>query len=132
MGGSRVPKAIEASNRPLPIGFWKGSGLALMLDLLATLLSGGKAAHQVTPDSDRETMLSQVFIALNPAQLDQSQGRGLASQAADQIIEYFRGSPHSDGVRLRYPGQRVLNTRKKNLENGVPVDPTIWQHLQVP
>jgi 3-dehydro-L-gulonate 2-dehydrogenase len=127
---TRVPEAIEASNRPLPIGFWKGSGLALMLDLLATLLSGGKATHQITADPDRETTLSQVFIALNPAQLDQSQGRGLACQAADQIIEYFQGSPHSDGALLRYPGQRVLNTRKENLENGVPVDPSIWQQLQ--
>jgi 3-dehydro-L-gulonate 2-dehydrogenase len=127
---TRVPEAIEASNRPLPIGFWKGSGLALMLDLLAALLSGGKATHQITADPDRETMLSQVFIALNPAQLDQSQGRGLASQAADQIVEYFQGSPHSHDALLRYPGQRVLNTRKENLENGVPVDPSIWQQLQ--
>lgn len=127
---TRVPEAIEASNRPLPIGFWKGSGLALMLDLLATLLSSGKATHQITADPDRETMLSQVFIALNPAQLDQSQGRELASQAADQIIEYFQGSPHSHDAPLRYPGQRVLNTRKENLENGVPVDPAIWQQLQ--
>src|SRR4029077_1138876 len=58
---TRIPEAIEASNRPLPIGFWKGSGLALMLDLLAALLSGGKATHQITADPDRETMLSQVF-----------------------------------------------------------------------
>lgn len=101
-----------------------------MLDLLATLLSGGKATHQIAADPDRETMLSQVFIALNPAQLDQPQGRGLASQAADQIIKYFRGSPHSHDALLRYPGQRVLNTRKENLENGVPVDPSIWQQLQ--
>jgi 3-dehydro-L-gulonate 2-dehydrogenase len=127
---TRVPEAIEVSNRPLPIGFWKGSGLALMLDLLAALLSGGKATHQITADPDRETMLSQVFIALNPAQFDQPQGRGLASQAADQIIEYFKGSPHSGGPLLRYPGQRVLSTRRENLESGVPVDLSIWQHLQ--
>jgi len=29
---TREPGAIEASKRPLPIGYWKGSGLALMLD----------------------------------------------------------------------------------------------------
>jgi 3-dehydro-L-gulonate 2-dehydrogenase len=28
---TRDPAAIEASGRPLPIGYWKGSGLALML-----------------------------------------------------------------------------------------------------
>src|SRR5438552_2755568 len=36
---TRDRAAIEASNRPLPIGYWKGSGLALMLDMIATLLS---------------------------------------------------------------------------------------------
>src|SRR5260370_9366943 len=38
---TRDPGAIEASARPLPIGYWKGSGLALMLDLMAVLLSRG-------------------------------------------------------------------------------------------
>jgi len=32
---TRDPAAIEASKRPLPIGYWKGSGLALMLDMSA-------------------------------------------------------------------------------------------------
>src|SRR6266404_7781047 len=31
---TRDPGAIEASARPLPIGYWKGSGLALLLDML--------------------------------------------------------------------------------------------------
>src|SRR5258705_6700051 len=57
---SRDAGAIEASGRSLPIGYWKGSGLALMLDSLAALLSGGDATHQITPDSYKETGLSQV------------------------------------------------------------------------
>jgi len=43
---TRDPAAIELSARPLPIGYWKGSGLALMLDLMAGLLSGGLFTHQ--------------------------------------------------------------------------------------
>ena len=54
---TRVPGDIEASNRPLPIGFWKGSGLALMLDLVAALLSGGKATHQIATVPERENGL---------------------------------------------------------------------------
>src|SRR5262245_42894268 len=41
------PAAIEQSRRPLPIGFWKGSGLSIVLDLIAATLSGGLATHQV-------------------------------------------------------------------------------------
>ena len=44
---TRDPAAIEASQRPLPIGYWKGSGLAMMLDMIAALLSGGLATHQI-------------------------------------------------------------------------------------
>ena len=44
---TRDPAAIEASRRPLPIGFWKGSGLSVMLDLIAATLSGGRATHEI-------------------------------------------------------------------------------------
>jgi 3-dehydro-L-gulonate 2-dehydrogenase len=124
---TRDAAAIETSNRPLPIGFWKGSGLALMLDLLATLLSGGKASYQIEPIPERETMVSQVFMAIDPSCLDST---GAVSRVADQIIENFQLPRHSTGPRLRYPGYRVLQTRKENLAKGIPVEPAIWQQLQ--
>ena len=124
---TRDAAAIETSNRPLPIGFWKGSGLALMLDLLATLLSGGKASYQIEPIPERETMVSQVFIAIDPSCLDST---GAVSRVADQIIENFQLPRHSTGPRLRYPGYRVLQTRKENLAKGIPVEPAVWQQLQ--
>jgi len=55
---TRDPTAIEASKRPLPIGYWKGSGLALMLDMVGALLSAGCATHQIAADTERETNLS--------------------------------------------------------------------------
>jgi 3-dehydro-L-gulonate 2-dehydrogenase len=128
---TRVPGEIEESQRPLPIGFWKGSGLALMLDLLAATLSGGKATHQITADPDRENGLSQVFLAFEASALNgssQNPGRG-TSRIADQIIEHFQLPPHSTGERVRYPGERVLARRKDNLANGIPVEPSIWEQL---
>src|SRR5690606_12554923 len=38
---STDPDAILETKRTLPIGYWKGAGLSLLLDLLATVLSGG-------------------------------------------------------------------------------------------
>lgn len=127
---TRDPGAIEKSNRPLPIGFWKGSGLSLMLDLMAAILSGGKATHQIPPIPERESMVSQVFIAIDFAALDPTQGKIVAAKVADQIIEYFQLPPHSSGERVRYPGYRVLKTRQENRANGVPVEPAIWKQLQ--
>src|SRR5215831_3946669 len=62
------PAAILQSKRPLPIGFWKGAGLALLLDLLAAILSGGLCVHEITARGT-EYGLSQVFIAINIQQL---------------------------------------------------------------
>jgi len=127
---TRDPAAIETSNRPLPIGFWKGSGLALMLDLLAAILSGGKATYQIPPIPEQESGVSQVFIAVNFASLDPSGSNAAAARVADQIIEHFQLPPNSAGERVRYPGYRVLTTRKDNLANGVPVEPSIWHQLR--
>jgi 3-dehydro-L-gulonate 2-dehydrogenase len=123
---TRVPAEIEASNRPLPIGFWKGSGLALMLDLLAAMLSGGKATHQIIADPNRENGQSQVFVTFNVSSLDRVNS---VSRIADQVIEYFQLPPNSHQERIRYPGYRVLITRRDNLANGIPVEPSVWQQL---
>src|SRR2546423_4452509 len=124
---TRDPAAIEASQRALPIGYWKGSGLALMLDMVAALLAGGRATDQVPADTERETKLSQVFIAFDPPSVDQF---ATSVSLADQIVEHLQAPPLAAGEEVRYPGKRVLETRKENLANGIPVDPSIWRAVQ--
>jgi 3-dehydro-L-gulonate 2-dehydrogenase len=122
---TRDPAAIEDSGRPLPIGLWKGSGLALMLDMLAALLSGGRATHQVLANPDEETGLSQVFIAFDLSSFDEPE---TAARVADEIIESLQKS--SAGGEVRYPGERTLETRRRNLEEGVHVEPSVWRRVQ--
>ena len=119
---TRDPAAIQKSQRPLPIGYWKGSGLALVLDLMAAMLSGGQATHQIPRDPELENGLSQNFIAINVTALDQNNS---AAQIADQIIESLQAS---EGVR--YPGENVLKTRRENLELGIPVEQSAWDELR--
>lgn len=115
---TRDPAEIEASQRALPIGFWKGSGLALMLDMMAALLSGGRATHDIPANPEQESGVSQVFIALDPAPLAAA---GEMPAVVDAILA-------STGVR--YPGERTLETRRRNMQEGVPVDPAVWQLVQ--
>ena len=122
---TRDAAAIEATARPLPIGFWKGSGLAVMLDLVAAALSGGRATHQIEVDPLRETQLSQVFIAVNPSSLGDSD----LDSIADRVVESLH-EPSVDGSRPKYPGERALETRRRNLQHGIPVDPEIWKKVQ--
>ena len=113
---TRDPAAIEISQRPLPIGYWKGSGLSLVLDMIAAMLSGGSATHQIAADPERETGVSQVFLAFRGETF--GDGRGMA----DSIIESLDGA--------RYPGKQVLRIRAENLAQGVPVDPAVWREVQ--
>ena len=116
---TRDPGAIEASWRPLPIGFWKGSGLALMLDLVAAVLSNGQATYQLAPIPEKEAGVSQIFLAFNIA----------STTIADQVIAHLH-APLADGGRVRYPGERTLQIRRDSLANGVPVDPAIWESVR--
>jgi 3-dehydro-L-gulonate 2-dehydrogenase len=118
------PATIERSGRALPIGFWKGSGLAIMLDVIAAMLAGGLATHEITPRAEEETGLSQVFIAFDPMWCA---GCGNA-RVADRIVAHLTTA--SRGERVRYPGQRTLAVREKHLRDGVPVDPSAWQFVK--
>jgi 3-dehydro-L-gulonate 2-dehydrogenase len=115
---TRDPSAIEASKRPLPIGCWKGSGLSMLLDMMAALLSGGRATHEIPADPERESGLSQVFIAVDATSL----------ATRDEAARMIDGIVASTGVR--YPGQRAADTRRENLSEGVPVDVDAWRFAQ--
>ncbi len=121
---TRDPAAIESSQRPLPIGFWKGSGLAFILDVIGAALSGGQATCEIPPDPLQETGQSQVFIAIGG-----SFGRN-PDDIADAAIQFLQSSqPVSEAAHIRYPGQQTLRIREENLARGVPVDRSIWEDL---
>lgn len=121
---SRDPAAILASGRALPIGYWKGSGLAVLLDLLAMLLAGGLSTYQI---GQRETEygVSQVFIAF--ALNRDGQATLLQQAVAEVLADLHSATPVSDGESILYPGERAWQTRQKNLAHGIPVDAEKWQ-----
>ena len=123
---TRDPAEIEASKRPLPIGFWKGSALSIVLDMIAAVLSGGRATHEVPAGPEAETALSQVFIAIDLASFP---GAGDADSIVNAIVEHLQPASR-DGERVRYPGERTLETRRQNLADGIPVDPSVWAFVQ--
>jgi 3-dehydro-L-gulonate 2-dehydrogenase len=95
-----------------------------MLDMMAALLSGGLATHLIPADPVEESGLSQVFLAFDLSSLG-----GAASGMADEIIRHFRQTP-SGNEEVRYPGERVLNVRRENMEKGIPIDPEVWEQVR--
>ena len=55
-----------------------------MLDLLAAIMSGGKASYQIEPIPERETGVSQVFIAINLNCLDSKSSKSDAKSNVGQ------------------------------------------------
>jgi 3-dehydro-L-gulonate 2-dehydrogenase len=121
------PAAIERTNRALPIGMWKGSGLAFTLDLIAAMLSGGLATHQIPHDAAHETGLSQVFVAIDPSHM--AAPEALARTANAAVEDLHHAQPVNTGKPPRYPGEKTLVTREENLRLGVPVDDDLWAQL---
>lgn len=121
------PEEIEKTWRVLPTGFWKGSGLSIAFDLIATVLSGGNSTTDVGRKYEDEYGLSQVFIAIDPSKFNTSD---ITDSMIDNVLDDVGSSiPEKDGGKISYPGQRVIETRKSNLENGIPVNESIWQQI---
>lgn len=114
---------ILESKRLLPIGFWKGSGLSLVLDLLASVLSGGRSTAAITQE-EKETGVSQIFICIKP------QDDAYAEHIVEEIISYTKTSrPEKEGDSISYPGENTLRAREKSLKEGVLVDERIWEQV---
>jgi 3-dehydro-L-gulonate 2-dehydrogenase len=123
---TKDPSAIIASGRPLPIGFWKGAGLSLLLDILATILSGGLSTAEISKQKV-EAGLSQVFVAIDIIQL--ANHRMISSVVQQIIDDYHQSTPENEKKKIVYPGERVLLTRTENLSHGIPVLKSIWEKI---
>lgn len=122
------PGPIEQSMRILPTGYWKGSGLAILLDATAAILADGLATNEV----DRVGRgscggCSQVFIAFDPRQLG---GAAFTERVADGVVDYVRSStPAEDTREVRYPGEAQLRTRADHRVHGIVVDDGVWAEV---
>jgi 3-dehydro-L-gulonate 2-dehydrogenase len=124
---TRDPGAIENSWRPLPVGYWKGSGLSVVLDMIAAMMSLGQATHQLSHDPVFEAGISQMYVAMNPEAFGPE---ARVAQIADEIVASLHNSkPAKEGRRVRYPGEETLRVRAENRKLGLPVEPEVWAEI---
>ncbi|PWC14012.1 3-dehydro-L-gulonate 2-dehydrogenase [Brenneria corticis] len=122
------PGPIEQSMRILPTGYWKGSGLAVLLDAMAALLSAGNPTNAIDKvEKGSCTGASQIFIVFDPAQLG---GREFSERMADSVADYVNTSAPVEGrTEVNYPGERSAENRRENLRRGIPVDDGVWAEV---
>lgn len=123
---SNDPDKILSNEKGLPIGYWKGSALSMVLDMLASLLSAGNSTCKIG-SKEIETAISQIYICIAPEVLDD---KSYQQMIIDEIIAFTHNvEPVSPGDKIYYPGERSFQTRIKNLEEGLFVDESIWKKI---
>lgn len=119
-------KLIREGGRHLPIGFWKGSALTIMLDLFAATLAGGKTSKRMGNGETMDTGASQIFIAIDPKKFgDETFQQNLINETLKQ----FENENEISESDIRYPGQETLKRRKENMKYGIPVEKEIWEKV---
>lgn len=122
------PGAIEESMRILPTGYWKGSGMAIALDMAAALLANGRSGDQINADELGSCGgCCQIFLAFDPYLF------GSKEEAEEmlnrRIAAVHAAAPEREGGRVSYPGERTVATRGEHLANGVEVDESVWEEV---
>lgn len=122
------PAAIEKTRRVVPIGYWKGSGLSIVLDLIGGMLTLGRTVTKIGQECESEYGLTQVFIAIRPEVLNQDPDK--AQEILNETLKDIQASiPEKEGHTVRYPGQGTLIRRQENQQNGIPVNEEIWKKI---
>ncbi len=120
------PLEVLVTRRSLPIGYWKGSGLSLLLDIFAATLSGGLSTCEISK-LEAEYALSQVFIAFSLKALSSHDN---IEKTIKRIINDLKGSvPATQDAEIRYPGENIIRIREINKKNGIPVNKEIWRKI---
>src|SRR5207245_10366945 len=113
-------KARDGSLEPL--GGPKGYGMAVMLDVLAGVLAGGRfGAGLGAPGS------AQYFQTLDVERyhpLDESKAR------MDELIDQIHAGPRLPGVeRIYVPGEIEHGLQPRRLREGVPIEESVMSQL---
>jgi L-2-hydroxycarboxylate dehydrogenase (NAD+) len=114
----------------LPIGGYKGAGLAIMLGMLAGVLNGaafGRDVVDFNADDSSETNTGHFMVAIDIARFVP-----LATFTAevDRHVRDFRQSKRLPGVdEIRLPGDRRAQCREERLRDGVPIAPALLAQL---
>jgi L-2-hydroxycarboxylate dehydrogenase (NAD+) len=142
--GESMPEGwmIDRSGRPLtdpkradegfllPIGGYKGYGLALVVGILAGTLNGAAMGSEVVDfnhDDTTVTNTGQAIVAIDPdafGELDAFKSR------MDQLVREMRASERMPGVdRIRLPGEQSHERRLASLRDGLALPPALLAQL---
>jgi ureidoglycolate dehydrogenase (NAD+) len=134
--GERIPPdwALDSEGRPttdpsrallgtmLPFGGPKGSGISILIDLLAGLLPGGRSGPEIVPlyeSLDRPQGVGHLFIALHVEAFEPLEEFGAR---VDETVRRIRGLPPAAGASRPFlPGELEHLRAEEHRARGIPL-----------
>jgi LDH2 family malate/lactate/ureidoglycolate dehydrogenase len=115
----------------LPIGGYKGYGLALIFGFLAGTLNGaafGRDVIDFNKDDTTPTNTGQVIVALDIARFSSVEA---FKRNVDEVIREMRNSKKMASVeRIRVPGEQSHAAWLDRSAKGIPMNETLFRDLQ--
>jgi LDH2 family malate/lactate/ureidoglycolate dehydrogenase len=115
------PREIIESGRVRPMGDYKGSGLAVMLEVLTGILSSGSTCYELGEKTriGEPAHYSQTFIAIRP---DLFMSREEYYDRVEVFYRTAKASPVAYGVdEILLPGDRSNSCMLERRRNGIPL-----------
>ena len=107
----------------LPVGGHKGYGLAVAVDMLSGVLSGGTFGPHVKSqffDAEEPSGICHYFMVIDP---DKAIGRKAFEERLEEYCTWIKQQPAADpDVPVRVPGERAAEAYGENMERGILVD----------
>src|SRR5215470_8439747 len=129
-GGSLTDPKRSAEGLLLPIGGYKGSGLAIMLGLLGGVLNGAAFGRDVVDfnyNQDGATNTGQFMVAIDIMRFVPLE---TFVAETDRHLADLRASKRLPGVdRIRLPGDRRRDCRTERLRDGIPLPAALLGQL---
>jgi len=121
------PNEILQSFRLLPFGGHKGTGLAIMMELLTGALAGTKLSHEIL-QAERGALnpfTTKLFIAIDVQAMSSIDALGA------KIEQYARWLQTTEpSIDITLPGDRSWQARDDNLKHGIPIHLDIVNELR--
>ena len=110
----------------VPIGGYKGYGLALMIGLVAGTLNGaavGSDTVDFNADDTTETNTGQAIVAISIAAFGDV---GEFKRSVDRLVREMRASRRMPGVeRIWLPGEQSKAKGEERARLGIPIPPAL-------
>jgi uncharacterized oxidoreductase len=117
------PNDFYEGGAVLPMGGHRGSGLNIVVDMLAGILSGGGC----TAPGTEILVNTMTSIAIDPQRLVD---RHAYTAEILRFAEHVKGSPPAEpGGEVLLPGEVEQRTRAARTAEGVPIDDTTWEQI---